>query len=258
MTAHATPTPSAEADARLTTIRNLLAKAEATQFPAEAEAFTAKASELIARYAIDEALLWADGPDDAVPEELRLDLHRPFTAQKAVLVAAVAEVFGCQVVRLGLRPGRPTETVSIVGFPSDLTLVETLVTSLFLQLTTAMTAEGAAPGARTASQVAAWRRSFISGFTHTVSERLTAEHAKARRDADTADTSPAGRSTALVLRDRAEAVRDDMRQRFPHIRTSRVSTGTSPAGRRAGSAAGRTADIGAKRVGRRHSLPKGA
>ena len=49
--------PIDEGDSRLITIRNLLAKAEATSFPAEAEAFTAKASELMARYAIDEAML---------------------------------------------------------------------------------------------------------------------------------------------------------------------------------------------------------
>ncbi len=50
---------SVDGDARLTTIRNLLAKAEATTFPAEAEAFTAKATELMARHRIDEALVWA-------------------------------------------------------------------------------------------------------------------------------------------------------------------------------------------------------
>lgn len=252
-------TPTAEADARLVTIRNLLAKAEATQFPAEAEAFTAKASELIARYAIDEALLWSHrSSGDDVPEELRLVLHRPFTALKAVLVGAVAEVFGCQVVRLGAIGDERSETVSVVGFRSDLTMVETLVTSLFLQLTTAMTASGAAPGARTASQVAAWRRSFISGFTHTVAERLRAEHTRARDEADAAAPDAGNASTALVLRDRAEAVRDDFRQRYPRIRTSRVSTGTSGAGHRAGQQAGRTADLGARGLGRRDALPKGA
>lgn len=250
------PTPVGDGDARLTTIRNLLAKAEATQFPAEAEAFTAKASELIARYAIDEAVLWSHSSGDDAPDELRLELHRPFTAQKAVLVSAVAGVFGCRVIRLGKLSDRPTETVSVVGFRSDLTMVETLVTSLFLQLTTAMTAQGAAPGARTSAQVSAWRRSFISGFTNTVAERLQAEHARATADADA--TAPTSGSTALVLRDRAQAVRDDFRERYPHIRTSRVSTGTSGAGHRAGAAAGRTADLGARGIGRRRALPKGA
>ena len=49
----------ADEDKRLATIRSLLAKAEATDYPEEAEAFFAKASELISRWAIDEAMIWA-------------------------------------------------------------------------------------------------------------------------------------------------------------------------------------------------------
>ena len=50
----------------LNRIRTLLAKAEATEFAAEAETFTAKAQDLMTRHAIDEALLRAsgDGPID--------------------------------------------------------------------------------------------------------------------------------------------------------------------------------------------------
>ena len=44
---------------QLVLIRALLAKAEATDFPEEAELFTAKATELIAKFSIDEALLWS-------------------------------------------------------------------------------------------------------------------------------------------------------------------------------------------------------
>ena len=46
-------------DSVLHKVRALLAKAEATPFDAEAEAFTSKAQELIARYRIDDALLSA-------------------------------------------------------------------------------------------------------------------------------------------------------------------------------------------------------
>lgn len=37
-------------------IRALLAKAESTQFPEEAQALTAKATELIAKYGLEEAI----------------------------------------------------------------------------------------------------------------------------------------------------------------------------------------------------------
>ena len=249
-----------DTDGRLTTIRALLAKAEGTTFAAEAEAFTAKASELMARYAIDEALVWAASADGSVPAEIRILVHRPFTAQKAVLVNQVANVFGCQAIRLGQVGAEPGETLSIVGFPADLNLVETLVTSLFLQLTSAMTAPNAALVGRPASQVAAWRRSFIMGFAATVIERLTADRARAAKDSDTAARATApgepAPSAALVLRDRASVVEGDFRQRYPRIRTSRVSAGTSEAGRNAGTSAGRTADLGAQRLERKRALDR--
>ena len=95
-------------DRRLGVIRGLLAKAEATEYPDEAEAFFAKASELIARYAVDEAMLWAgaDRSGRESPDELRLEVHAPYLVQKAVLVGAVATAHGCQTVRLGGPSGR--------------------------------------------------------------------------------------------------------------------------------------------------------
>lgn len=257
-----------DADPRLATIRGLLAKAEATTFPAEAEAFTAKATELMQRYAIDEALLWAAGSDDGgSPVEAIIVVHRPFTAQKAVLVTTVAESYRCHALRLGLKTPDGAERMSIVGFSSDVTMVETLVTSLFLQLTTAMTAPGAAP-AGTSTQVAGWRRSFIFGFTDTIGHRLAESRAAAAAEAEaaaraTSSSDPsqaaagsgsAGPSVALVLRDRAEAVDDDFRRRYPYIRQSRISIGTSAAGRRAGASAGRNADLGGRRIGGRRAL----
>ena len=177
--------PPTDTDGRLATIRALLAKAEATTFAAEAEAFTAKASELMARYAVDEAMLWAGARDTSgTPTEIRLVLHRPFTAQKAVLVNAVANAYGCQALRLGRADDGATEHMSVIGFASDLSLVETLVTSLFLQLTSAMTAPLPGPAGRPASQVAAWRRSFIMGFTATITERLRADRARATAETD--------------------------------------------------------------------------
>lgn len=83
-------------DSRLATIRSLLAKAESTPYSEEAEAFTAKATALMARYSIDQALLWAaDTAQHAEPVERRLVVHRPFTAQKAVLVNQVATALRC-------------------------------------------------------------------------------------------------------------------------------------------------------------------
>lgn len=245
----------APTDGRLNTIRALLAKAEATPYPAEAEAFTAKATELMARFAVDEALLWATAPSSSsAPVESTIELLRPFVTQKAVLVHAVATTLGCRSLRIGRLPDNSGERVALIGFAPDVAMVETLVTSLFLQLTSAMTATGAAP-AGTASQVAAWRRSFIMGFTGTVTERLEADRRRAVAETEaTAAPSTAGASTAVVLRERSGAVEDELHRRYPNIRTARVSAGTSAAGRRAGTSAGRRADLGGTRLAPRRAL----
>lgn len=247
-------------DRRLATIRGLLAKAEATEFPEEAEAFFNKASELIARYAVDEALLWSYGPAAREePSELRMVLHPPYLAQKAVLVSRVATAHGCRAIRFGAGSARDGEVVAVVGFPSDLRWVDTLVTSLMVQLTSAMLAR--APRGLTASQSAGWRRSFIVGFAEEVAARLQLDREVATRDADqhmaSGRDASGDHSVSLVLVERSERVRDDFRRRFPHTQTTRASTGGSRAGHHAGRAAGREASFGRRTIGGTQSLPRG-
>jgi hypothetical protein len=245
-------------DRRLATVRALLAKAEATEFPEEAEAFFAKASELIARHAIDEAMLWSAQPDRATPEELRLEVHAPYRAQKAVLVGAVAAAHGCRAVRLGSEPDRRTETISVIGFPSDLRWVETLVTSLLVQLTSAMLAR--CPSGLTAAGSAGWRRSFIIGFADEVSARLRADLDAATRRASGSGGAGAGSgapSVAVVLARRDDEVRAEFRRRFPYVRSSWASRGSSADGHRAGRQAGREASLGRRHLDGRRGLGSG-
>ena len=263
------PTTDHEGDRRLATIRGLLAKAEATEFPEEAEAFFAKASELISRWAIDEAMLWdgADRDGREQPDELQLIVHSPYLAQKAVLIGCVARANGCQAVRLVSGPGTGSEIVSIVGFPSDLRWVETLVTSLLVQLTSAMLAR--CPRGGSASSTASWRRSFIIGFAEEVSERLERDRAEAARvtaeeQARAAASDPSAQpgtapalSVALVLASREDEVRQDFRKRHPYVRSSWASSGRSATGRRAGQQAGREASLTRGSVGGRRSLGRG-
>ncbi len=242
-------------DHRLSLVRALLAKAEASEYPEEAEAFTAKASELIARYAIDDALLWAAGvseSDREQPTELRLVVLSPYRAQKAVLVDAVARAQGCRAVRLGARTGSDREEVSIVGFPGDLRRVETLLTSLLVQLTSAMLS--GAPAGLSSSASAGWRRSFIVGFADSIRTRLESD----RRDRSAA-TSRAGGSTsvALVLVERDEHVVGEFRRRFPHVRSSWASSGSSRSGADAGRRAGREASLSRGSVGGTRAIGSG-
>lgn len=243
-------------DRRLATIRSLLAKAEATDFPEEAEAFFNKASELIARYAIDEAMLWASASSSReTPSELRLVVHSPYLGQKAVLVSRVASAHGCRAIRFGSSSARRGEVIAVVGFPSDLRWVETLVTSLMVQLTAAMLAT--CPSGLSSTGSAGWRRSFIVGFAEEVGSRLQVDREVAARDAATsAGRSRSGSdSVALALLERSEEVRDEFRRRFPRTQSTRASAGSSSAGHRAGRAAGRDAALTRDAVGGRRALP---
>ena len=100
-------------------VRALLAKAESSQFPQEAEAFTAKAQELMARHSIDAALLAGAGSGGDVPEGVRLGTDKPYDEAKALLIQQVAEANRCRSVwsdDLGFA--------TVLGFPADLEAVE--------------------------------------------------------------------------------------------------------------------------------------
>jgi hypothetical protein len=262
-----TPRTSQDEDRRLATIRSLLAKAEATDYPEEAEAFFAKASELISRWAIDEAMVWA-GADRAgreQPDELQLVVHSPYLPQKAVLIGSVARAHGCRAVRLVGGPGNRSEVISVIGFPSELRWVETLATSLLVQLTSAMLSR--CPKGMSASQSASWRRSFIIGFAEEVGTRLERDRDTAadekdtdRRRGDDLDGAPAAArsaSVAMVLASRADEVDQDFRRRHPYVRSSWASSGRSATGRRAGQQAGREASLTRNGIGARRSLGSG-
>ena len=137
------PTPSPPVDQRmLDRVRALLAKAESTEFPEEAEALTSRAQELMTRHSIDGALLAAAaersgrrGPGAAGGRRLFVD--SPYEAAKALLLQVIATANRCRSIwhkNLGL--------CTVVGFPADLDGVELLFTSLLVQATTAMVAAG--------------------------------------------------------------------------------------------------------------------
>jgi hypothetical protein len=188
-------------DSRLATIRSLLAKAESTPYSEEAEAFTAKATAHGSLLDRPGAVVGGRHPTRRAGGA-RLVVHRPFTAQKAVLVNQVATALRCRAVRLGREPGAPQEWISIVGFADDVDLVEELVTSLLVQMATAM--NGAEPAMRQRpSDTASWRRSFMMGFIDVISHRLVEQQRDALADAERERTRPGAAaqvtSTRLVL-----------------------------------------------------------
>lgn len=237
-------------DATLAKVRKLLAQAEDPACTsAEAEAFTAKAAQLVAAHGIDEALLSAADPDrDRVGDRV-VDLDAPYAREKGTLGAEVARALRCEVV-LRQEPRyderwRVTTAFSlhVFGHQSDLRAFEVLFTSLLLQGTREVS-RTRVPAADTA---AAFRRTWWLGFAGAVGSRLrAAEHAAA---ADAEERFAArGTSAALVLADRAEDALRARRDAYPQVRAgaTRRLTGT---GGVHGWAAGRRADLGGTRLG---------
>ena len=218
-------------DRLLERVRKLLAKAESPACtPAEAEAFTAKAAELIAKYGVDQAVLaGADPALDPVGDRV-VTVEPPYSRDKAGLLGAVAIALRCKVVHLERRG---TARVHLFGHRADLERVELLFTSLLVQAAHGL----AAARVPAFDHPAAFRRSWLVGFTEAVRARLTAAEQAA---------AAAAPGAALVLVDRTERVerrRDETYPKLTRLGPRRLA-GT---GRGQGYAAGRTADLGGAR-----------
>jgi hypothetical protein len=201
-------------------IRALLAKAEATEFAEEAEALSARAQELMAKYSIDHALLAAESGHQEAASGRRIAVDNPYEAPKATLLQTVAAANRCRVVwskELGL--------VTVVGFPADLDAVELLFTSLLVQANTAMLRDGGKHDAGGRSRTRAFRQSFLVSYAIRVGERLADATVHAEQDAEAeqraarGDTMPAGagnKGTDLVpfLAARHQAVDDAVDEMF--------------------------------------------
>ncbi|GAA1173929.1 DUF2786 domain-containing protein [Pseudonocardia alaniniphila] len=223
---------------KLDTIRKLLAKAERAATAAEAETYTAKAMELMARHGVDAALLAAarPGSDRIGPQRIAMD--DPYSAGKARLLGWTATALGCRWVLHGARGGK-VAAVTVFGHESDRQRVELLYTSLQLQASTQLVR--VRPPALGES-VAAYRRSWLHGFAVEVHRRLTGAEERAA-GAARSETGTSGPSVALVLADRREQVDRAYSAAFPRLASARRSV-LSGSGFAAGARAGERADLG--------------
>src|SRR3954470_10368484 len=222
---HHTTAVSGDVDEKaLGRVRALLAKAEATKFPEEAEALSTKAQELMSRYSLHEAVADHDGGRvrDAVAQRIWID--GPYTGAKALLVQAVASANRCRTVwteHLGF--------VTVVGSETDLNLVGLLITSLLVQANRAMLAAGRHAGGRGHTRTRSFRQSFLLAYATRIGERLDSTNATVAAEVDDSRLL-----SVVAARSRAA---DELTDRlFP----STVRRGTS-ASNKAGWGAGRVA-----------------
>jgi hypothetical protein len=235
--------PAQSDDRVLRRIRGLLAKAESTGFPDEAESLTAKAQELMTRHAIDAALL-ETGPSPTgghAVDTRRVHVQEPYVRAKMQLLAAVAEANDVRVVwyaGLGIA--------NLVGARADVAVVELLFTSLLLQVAHALSAAERAAARGSAGRGSAsrsFRRAFLLGYAHRIGERLQT----ARRSATAEAAAEHDVDLLPVLRSRQVAVEERVAELFPRVRATRSRASVDAGGWYAGREAAERADVGLRR-----------
>ena len=228
-------------DRLLDRVRKLLAKAEAEGVtPAEAQALTAKAAELMAKYGIDRALLAARRPETDEPASRLVDIYNPWARVQAHLLCGLAGAMRCQCILLPSGDG--DQRVHIFGYASDIERADVLYTSVLVQMWHGLIATEVPARA---SSVRAWRRSWLLGFSAAVTARVQAAEERAERVATRVTDGPAAKA-ALVLADRSLVIRQNVAAAYPTTRTARLTYSGSGYG--AGYRKGQQADIGAGRM----------
>lgn len=197
-------TRSGEQAKTLTKIRALLAKAESTEFAAEAEAFTAKAQDLMTRHSIDEALVANDSGLEFEVAGLRVLIDHPYASEKAGLLHVVARANRSRAVWSDFA-----SHATLLGSPIDVSQVEMLFTSVLVQATRAMTQAGET--SHGADRRSGFRKAFLTAYAVRIGERL----------ADAGDEAAKSYGSALVpvFQRQAEAIDQELERLFPHVTT---------------------------------------
>ncbi len=219
----------------LSRIRALLAKAESTDFSAEAEAYTAKAQDLMTRHSVDEAVLHQEAGDSVTVGGRRVHIDNPYAPEKADLLNQVARANRVKAIWHEFP-----SFMSIVGVPTDLEQVEMLFTSLLIQATRAMTEAGRSSRANSVDRSSSFRRAFLVAYATRIGQRLTTA----------TDEAVASYGSALVpvFERQARAVDEEYERLFPHVKESRAGRSLNRRGWEAGTAAADRAVLPAGQV----------
>lgn len=199
-------------DPVLERVRALLAKAESTSFQPEAEALTAKAQELMARHAIDDAVAREAAGIRERPAGRRLAIDDPYAEAKSRLLVVVARTNGARCVWY-----RRYAMMAIVGFERDLDAIEVLFTSLLVQASRAMLDRGSVTDERGRSRTRSFRQSFLVAFAGRIAERLEEAAHAARVEAE----GRIGSAVLPALVGRQQAVEEALAAMFPDLCYSR-------------------------------------
>lgn len=224
-------------------IAGLLAKAERAGSPEEAEAFAAKAEQMMVKYAIDAAMLGATTAADKVIVR-SVEIKGTYSLAATMGLNGISEALGsCRYWISG--KAAQSHTGHLAGFSTDVDMTIMLWNSLSIQAATAMAQwakNGGIDKGMTAFEKFNERRTFLSGFWVRASSRAAAAFKAAVADAEVEYSGGA----ALALVDRASQV-DAVVPQGMRTQKSRTKSGSYGAAM-AGAAAAERADLGQKRM----------
>lgn len=235
--------PVSDDQALLERVRKLFEKANATTNSHEADAFSRKAAELVARHRIDPSRLSAaTGDDRVVMHEMPLG-RGAYVRARLALLTTVGDHHDVRVVFRSTPSGM---LAYLAGFASDVEVVELLYHSLHQQAAAQMA--GISRGTGPATQ--RFRRSFLMGFANRIGDLLDSTEREAGRG-----RSPAAvESTAIALRERTQQVDEFITTSFGRVRSASPATPAQATGWRAGVSAAERADVGRARLRERRAL----
>lgn len=217
-------------------VRAMLAKAEATDFPEEAELFAQKAHELIAHHMLTEADL------DAGPATVRTYGRRTlwleqngYVLVRRLLLSNICAAYGATFAYRAevWRDGRYWTSIDLFARDDYLLAIEVLFQTLDGQALRLMKTRR---GMRD-------RRSWYAGFADAIGDRLERVNQQADKDSEGA--------LLPLLRSDLDGARHAMEDEFDNLRTVKQRAAPiDPFAADAGRSAGRTADLGGERISR--------
>jgi hypothetical protein len=233
-------------------VRKLLAKAEGTDNQEEADAFFAKAEEIMLANALDEALIrhkTGQASFEVGVEEV--EFAGIFRSMQLNATSWIAQGFGfkCTKTKRGT-----VDVLKVYGVVSELKEAMTIITSLQIQCARAMKRfereyKDDRPWAGK-QQLYVARRSFIMGYGEVAGARI-----KASRQRIIDEIVKTDDSLLPVLRDTSSAIEEFIQNMYPNLRKGRRSRiGVDNRGYGAGGDSAMTADIGNARIAGRKEL----
>lgn len=196
-------------------IKALLTKAEGTKFQEESDAFYAKAAELMAKYAIDQAQLDAlagQTREQIFIEKRRYVVQAPYSMDRLHLIVNVSSALGGYAYFFKQpRDGSKTRTRSkdhdtysvLVGTKEDLDQIEVMLESLNRQMEHAREiAQSDQEFYGGMGQKKVWNATFIRSYAYRIGQRLKESY-------DAVIDTQTG-SVAIVLRDKKIMLKEEL------------------------------------------------